>query len=163
MRKKCTHGKQKSICKECGGVGICEHGRQKSHCKECGGSAVCEHGRQKSRCKECGGSGICEHGRRKSYCKECGRINNNFQRNAFTKNQIKEIGAIKVCQFPDCLVQSNSLHSDHYHDGDKINPNNYRGEICYWHNGLLSVFDAHPEQANPEAAEYMKRRPFMTN
>jgi hypothetical protein len=72
------------------------------------------------------------------------------------------MGKIKVCQFPNCLVQSNgkSLNSDHYHDGNKINPNNYRGEICYWHNGLLAVFDAHPEQANQEAVEYIKRRPY---
>ena len=50
----------------------CEHKRQRSRCKECGGIGICEHGRVHSRCKECGGSGICEHGRQRSQCKECG-------------------------------------------------------------------------------------------
>jgi hypothetical protein len=50
---KCPHGRQKSRCKECGGVSICTHGREKSRCKECGGSSICPHGRQKSRCKAC--------------------------------------------------------------------------------------------------------------
>ena len=71
-RYECEHGRQRSLCKECGGSGICEHGRERSLCKECGGSSICEHGRRRNRCKECGGSGICEHGRRRSGCKECG-------------------------------------------------------------------------------------------
>ena len=32
---RCSHGKHKYYCKECGGKGICEHGRNKFHCKEC--------------------------------------------------------------------------------------------------------------------------------
>ena len=35
--------------------GLCEHGRQRSVCKECGGNGICEHGRRSSQCKECGG------------------------------------------------------------------------------------------------------------
>ena len=68
----CPHGKQRSVCKECGGAGICMHGRRRTQCKECGGGSICEHGRQRSKCKECGGGGICEHGRERYYCKECG-------------------------------------------------------------------------------------------
>ena len=68
----CEHGRVRSQCKECGGSGICEHGRLRYSCKECGGSSLCEHGRRRSKCKECGGSGLCEHGRRRSDCKECG-------------------------------------------------------------------------------------------
>ena len=68
----CPHGRQRSICKECGGGAICEHGRQRFQCKECGGGAVCGHGRIRSKCKECGGASICEHGRIRSQCKECG-------------------------------------------------------------------------------------------
>ena len=33
----CEHGRQHSVCKECGGNGICEHGQVRSACKECGG------------------------------------------------------------------------------------------------------------------------------
>ena len=33
--KKCPHGRQKRICKECGGSRICAHGRRKHRCKEC--------------------------------------------------------------------------------------------------------------------------------
>ena len=43
----CPHGRQRSICKECGGSGICIHGKIKRLCKECGGSALCLHNRQK--------------------------------------------------------------------------------------------------------------------
>jgi hypothetical protein len=66
----CQHGRQKSVCKVCGGSGLCKHGRQKSKCKDCG-TGYCTHGRQKSHCKDCG-TGYCEHGRKKSRCKECG-------------------------------------------------------------------------------------------
>ena len=69
----CEHGvKYRSNCKVCG---ACPHGRQRRLCKECGGGSICEHGRRRSRCKECGGSGICEHGRRRSRCKECRAAN----------------------------------------------------------------------------------------
>ena len=68
----CSHGRERTQCKECGGSQICEHGRKRSDCKECGGSSFCEHGRQRSDCKECGGGSFCEHGRRRRLCKECG-------------------------------------------------------------------------------------------
>jgi len=72
--KKCEHGRQKSKCRECGGIGICEHGRRKERCKDCGGIAICKHGREKYQCKDCGGSQICEHNRIKCRCKDCGGI-----------------------------------------------------------------------------------------
>ena len=50
--------------------GICEHGRQRSVCKNCGGPGICEHGRQRRVCKDCGGPNIWEHGRVRSVCKE---------------------------------------------------------------------------------------------
>ena len=65
-RPKCSHGKQKAKCKECGGSAFCSHGKQKRKCKECGGSAFCSHGKQKSECKECGGSAFCSHGKLKA-------------------------------------------------------------------------------------------------
>ena len=49
----------------------CEHGREKTVCKECGGSGICAHNRQRAGCKECGGASICEHNRRRAECKEC--------------------------------------------------------------------------------------------
>ena len=60
VNKKCEHGRERSLCKECGGSGLCEHGRRRSACKDCGHSSFCEHGRRRSICKECGGSGLCE-------------------------------------------------------------------------------------------------------
>jgi len=71
-KTKCEHNRQKSHCKECGGVSICIHNRLKSHCKECGGVGICIHNRRKDICKDCGGVGICIHNREKSHCKECG-------------------------------------------------------------------------------------------
>jgi DnaJ-class molecular chaperone len=44
-RVKCEHGRQRSLCKDCGGSGVCEHGRQRNVCKECGGSSICERAR----------------------------------------------------------------------------------------------------------------------
>ena len=89
-RKKCIHNRQKSICKECKGVGVCSHNllkslcaecggsqlcihkRKKYDCKKCGGSAFCCHNRPKSKCKICGGSSVCSHNRQRVFCKECG-------------------------------------------------------------------------------------------
>jgi hypothetical protein len=34
----CEHGRQRSVCKSCGGASICEHGRR--YCKSCGGCAA---------------------------------------------------------------------------------------------------------------------------
>ena len=67
----CTHGKFKPYCRECGGSMICPHGKDKSYCKDCGGPKICIHKRVKYTCKDCGGKGICQHGRVKRYCKEC--------------------------------------------------------------------------------------------
>ena len=36
-RDACRHGRQRSKCKDCGGIGICEHGRQRRYWKDCGG------------------------------------------------------------------------------------------------------------------------------
>jgi hypothetical protein len=52
-KNKCPHGKQRCLCKQCGGVSICKHGRQKHLCKECDGSQICEHGRIRRQCKDC--------------------------------------------------------------------------------------------------------------
>ena len=92
---KCSHGKQKAKCKECGGSGICSHGKQKSQCRECGGSAFCSHGKWKSQCKECGGSGICSHGKQKAKCKECG--GSAFCSHGKRKAYCKECGGSAIC------------------------------------------------------------------
>ena len=39
--KNCEYGRQRNICKECGGKDICQHGRQRNICKECGGKGIC--------------------------------------------------------------------------------------------------------------------------
>ena len=92
----CQHGRNRSVCKECGGGGICQHGRRRSVCKECGGSSICEHGRRRSVCKECGGSSICEHGRRRSRCKECG--GSSICEHGRRRSVCKECGGSSICQ-----------------------------------------------------------------
>jgi len=160
----CEHKKQRTRCRLCNGSGICEHNRLKYQCKECCGAGICEHGKRKSHCKKCKGSQICEHGRQKFICKECGNVRfDRFLKGSFTVEEIKAMGAMRVCQFPNCLVQSNRLNSDHYHDGQKINPNNYRGEICAGHNRLLVDLDSQPDWASKEVKEYMLRRPYKRN
>jgi len=49
QNKKCIHGKQPRICKDCGGSGLCEHQRVRYICKDCGGDGICEHQRQSTR------------------------------------------------------------------------------------------------------------------
>ena len=71
-KHKCSHGKKKPWCKECGGSQICKHKKRRCYCKECGGGSICEHQRIRSICKECGGSQICEHDKVRSICKDCG-------------------------------------------------------------------------------------------
>ena len=68
---KCEHGKQKNICKECGGVGICKHGKKRTLCKECNGGSICKHNRERRYCKDCNGVGVCIHRRVRRRCKDC--------------------------------------------------------------------------------------------
>lgn len=148
---------------------VCKHGRKESHCKLCGGTQVCKHKRYRSQCKDCGGSQFCEqHGMARQHCKKCG-TNRRFLKNGFTVDEVRKIGAVSQCQFPGCLVQDidRSLHSDHDHSCKKKHvgfsamcPECYRGEICWGHNVMLYDLDRHPEWANANAKEYMKRRPF---
>jgi hypothetical protein len=91
----CSHGRLRTRCKECGGTSICSHGRQKSACKECGGSSYCSHGRIKSQCKDCGGASICSHGRYRSKCKECG--GSSFCSHGRQKYRCKECGGSSIC------------------------------------------------------------------
>jgi hypothetical protein len=65
----CDHGRQKSLCKDCG-TNHCDHGRQKYKCKDCSPKSFCQHGRRKGRCRDCG-AGFCQHGRQKDRCKGC--------------------------------------------------------------------------------------------
>ncbi len=122
---KCSHGRRKSQCKDCGGSEICEHNRRRSTCKECGGNQICEHDRRRSTCKNCGGISICQHDRRKAECKICSdpikititqwlsqskftdKKNNkfdiiNFIDKCFCKNLIEEY---PTCYYCKCDVQ----------------------------------------------------------
>ena len=71
VSKRCEHGKNKNICKECKGCQICEHNHIKSTCRECKGGSICEHNKIRSKCVECGGNEVCKHGKNKHFCKEC--------------------------------------------------------------------------------------------
>lgn len=141
----------------------CEHGIQKYQCRACGGGLFCSHGIRKTYCKACGGSGLCAHSKRFVNCKRCG-VYGKLRKGGFTLEQSLAIGAVEICQYPNCLVRAEqsgrSLNSDHFHDGHQINPENYRGELCDAHNMYLGIMDAHPEWANAESREYMARRPY---
>ena len=70
-KNKCEHGRQRSQCVACDGVGVCEHGKRRSQCILCEGSGICEHGKRRSRCILCEGVGVCEHKIQRSTCKIC--------------------------------------------------------------------------------------------
>jgi hypothetical protein len=168
--KKCKHGRPPCRCIECGGSSICSHKRIRIRCKDCGGSQICEHKRQKSQCKLCKGSRICEHGRQNAQCKPCGNYHRLID-GGFTVEEVRAIGAITTCQFPNCRITSErkSLCSDHAHGCIYVHNKKgvlslcrqcYRGEICEGHNKLMGWLDAFPECASAVALIYMKRRPY---
>ena len=68
----CEHNRQKSRCRECGGLQIFEHNRRKDQCRACGGSQICEHNRLKSTCRACKETQRCGHGQLKYFCSDCG-------------------------------------------------------------------------------------------
>jgi len=89
---RCSHGRIKYECKECGGSKICSHNRIKYTCKQCriekeelkelGLDHIlkskiptrikpCRHGLQKVDCKDCKGRVKCPHDKKKNQCKEC--------------------------------------------------------------------------------------------
>jgi hypothetical protein len=102
----CLHGRERSMCKECGGCGICRHGRQRPKCKECGGSQICEHERVRSECKQCGGSQICKHQRLRSVCKECG--GSQICEHGRRRSQCKECRGLEILQGMKELVNLRS-------------------------------------------------------
>lgn len=124
-KNKCPHGKQKSICVECDGVGICKHGKIIYDCILCKGSGICEHNKTRRSCVSCGGSQICVHNKQKSCCKICSdaievtiknmitsskqsdkkhdRYNaNNFIDKCFLESLIEEY---PYCYYDDCKVE----------------------------------------------------------
>ena len=119
-KHKCSHGKKKPWCKECGGSQICIHLRQRSTCKECGGSQICQHQRIRSICKECGGSQICEHYKVRSICKDCGGgsiCQHTKERKICEEcNPIGHLGSIVRSRTYQALKQNKDLHSTEYLD-----------------------------------------------
>lgn len=71
IKNRCSHGRRKDYCHDCGGTQICLHDKRKLECKDCNGSQICSHNKLKSCCKDCNGSRICIHEKRKDYCKTC--------------------------------------------------------------------------------------------
>lgn len=95
-KNRCEHNRQKSQCKECGGVSICKHNKMKTTCKVCGGSQICEHGKRKQNCKVCGGSAICVHGKFKQYCNLCG--GKQICEHNINKSHCKLCGGSQICE-----------------------------------------------------------------
>lgn len=91
----CCHGKQKHICKDCGGSSICVHGVQRNQCIPCKGAGVCVHESIRSQCVKCGGASICQHGKRKTRCIDCGGSAICVHRKV--KYRCKECGGSAIC------------------------------------------------------------------
>jgi hypothetical protein len=110
----CEHKRQRSRCRECGGVGICPHGREFRKCKDCKGPGLCKHLREKKSCKECYAGqtlpGNCQHNRRKSLCRECGGAG--ICEHNRIRSRCKECGGRNICEHKrirsdcrECLMQ----------------------------------------------------------
>ena len=118
----CPHGRQHSLCKDCGGASICQHNRIKSRCKDCGGGSICIHNREKSQCKDCGGSQICLHNRVKSQCKDCG--GGSICPHNRQKSQCKDCGGGSICIHNRVKSQCKDC------GGGSICPHNKRKSSC---------------------------------
>jgi hypothetical protein len=94
-KRKCSHNKFKTQCRECGGSALCSHNIRKSTCKECKGSSICSHGIQKTTCRECGGSALCSHGIQKITCRECG--GSQICIHGIQKARCRECGGSQIC------------------------------------------------------------------
>ena len=96
----CEHKRQRSRCRECGGVGICPHGREFRRCKDCKGPGLCKHLREKKSCKECYAGqtlpGNCQHNRRKSLCRECGGAG--ICEHNRIRSMCNDLGGASICQ-----------------------------------------------------------------
>lgn len=112
VHKKCEHGRDKYICKDCGGAGICVHGIQKYYCKACCGGAYCKHGVQKHVCIECGGIGVCKHGIQKYTCKACG--GSSFCEHDIRKSHCKDCGGSVLCKSSWCETRGNNKKYEGY-------------------------------------------------
>ncbi len=107
VRKKCEHGKQKYLCKECGGSQLCSHDKIKTRCKLCKGKYLCEHNIYKYYCKLCKGNGICIHNNYKDRCITC-----NYDKKC-SHNKIKSL----------CVLCNTKLKCEH-------NNIKYKCNIC---------------------------------
>jgi hypothetical protein len=94
--KKCPHGRQKHICKECGGTSICPHSRIRSHCKDCGGTGICEHNRLRTTCIPCKGGGVCSHDKKRDNCRICSP--QSFCEHNRRKGTCKDCGGGSMCE-----------------------------------------------------------------
>ena len=157
-KNRCEHNREKSRCKECGGVSICEHNRRKSQCKECGGVSICEHNREKSRCKECGGASICEHNRQKSQCKDCdfhGYLGHTVRCQVY--RALKHEKELSSQEYLGCNTQLLKEHIEKQWD-EKMNWDNY-GE---WHIDHIKPLKYREEGELPSLEE-LARRCHYTN
>lgn len=101
-KQKCSHGRQKTRCKDCGGNSICSHNRRKECCKDCeGASQVCEHSKRRDQCRECNGNSFCIHGVFKPHCISC--------KGSYRCNHKKIRSQCKICSDPIKVTIKNML------------------------------------------------------
>lgn len=114
----CLHGRQRHVCKDCGGVSSCDHSNRRATCRLCGGSQICEHGRMRSTCRPCGGASICEHSRMRFQCKECNPLGRYqvYVRNARARGQRFELSfeeyqglVCQPCTYCDVHDETNGI------------------------------------------------------
>ena len=123
IHKKCQHGKDPYICRDCGGKGICKHDKQKHRCKECGGSSICKHDKMKHLCTECNGSSICTHGKNKRYCKDCD--GNAFCIHGKQKQRCIDCDGNQICIHKKLKFRCAEC------DGSQLCSHNKRKECCF--------------------------------
>jgi hypothetical protein len=146
-----SHSTKHYCSKECANIG-----QTKIRTCEIHGNVTCS-------CPQPRNHELCiTHGVRRERCKKCGTYKK-LLKAGFTIKEVREMGRVEQCQFPGCAVRASDrkhgLSSDHVHDGNPINPENYRGEICHGCNVRLADLDA-GSPANALELLYIMRRPY---
>ena len=160
VKRECEHGRRRSTCKECNGIGVCCHQRQRTACNECSGGSICEHDKVRSKCVLCGGASMCEHGKERNKCSICDPVGGLAER---TKQQVyRNLKAISpkpdIIEHVGCGVGQLRVHLEALFDLD-MTWDNY-GE---WHIDHMIAIKAPNADGQPPTLEDLIPRLHWTN
>ena len=156
---KCTHGRLKCRCVECGGKkrARCPHGKQESRCVKCGGKepkCPCGEASSRTHCRKCSPESFLDGGVGTSIC--------HLNRYGMVPRQYYDLRRLQnnACPICDKPLVSGDIHIDHLHGTDIV-----RGLLHP--NCNINVLGRYYEDIgrtdNPKFEEYIQRNPLGRN